>query len=200
MMRVGLGRKRQGSEGVLEPVPPKRGRIESIPLVRNSTLVSCRHGSNRKWCCIDICRLFILRASTLVQVSSEDLPTHVARVVNLPSHATSCDFHPFLHSLLLGKLLLQICLHTYRMTTHSRTRICGSQLGRSLDRLCCGRFRIVTACWSFAATARSCDRHRSIESYGLRKAIGLVRHAQQMSPCPEGVIRRPISSLVASTV
>ena len=47
MMRVGLGRKRQGSEGVLEPVPPKRGRIESIPLVRNVTFDFSRHGSSR---------------------------------------------------------------------------------------------------------------------------------------------------------
>ena len=39
----------------------------------------------------------------------------MARVVNLPSHATSCDFHPFLHSLLLGKFIIYM-IHAYAHT------------------------------------------------------------------------------------
>ena len=43
IMRAGLGRKRQGSDGVLEPVPPKRGRVESIPLVCTCRSAACRN-------------------------------------------------------------------------------------------------------------------------------------------------------------
>ena len=117
----------------------------------------------------------------LKQVSSEDLPTHVARVVNLPSHATSCDFHPFLHSLLLGEssppASFAISCLQQPLAHGLNSNFPGIQLARSLDRLCCGRSRIVTACWSCGVTANSCDQHQSIGSFGLRRATGLVRLA-----------------------
>ena len=90
----------------------------------------------------------------------------MARVVNLPSHATSCDFHPFLHTLLLGTLLRLLEPFCMQVPIPNSSCIdcnaCCAQPERSLGRRFCGHCPTVTACWSFVVIAKFCDRHPSI--------------------------------------
>ena len=81
--------------------------MESIPLVCSMRMCSMMASVSRRCCPVRRCKhakqASVLSLCDILQVSGDDLPTHVARIVSLPSQATSCDFHPFLHSLLLGE-------------------------------------------------------------------------------------------------
>ena len=105
-----------------------------------------------------------------IGMQGDDMPSRPARVVSLPSDGTSCDFHPFLHTLLLGELrpnlnflpppsIMQIshCNSPISVRRLESENFCHlrclhlllipvAQLALSLEMRFCGRYRLKNAC------------------------------------------------------